>query len=205
MTPQKFERVTAEWISVAQGFGRSDHEEDRFLAGCSGNSGRHRRIKGPRSWAGRWRNSPCLRNQNSSRIPRLESDLRSPRGSNLNDLRAVLGNDIAIKAYREQRLPFPDGAIIARLAWSYIPSEENNKVFGRKQSFVAGPPTNVRFMVKDSKKYAATGDWGFAQFKDGKPADEAAHKPALLATSQPRLGILSLPATHPDTKHQTRA
>ena len=58
----------------------------------------------------------------------------------LNDFRAILGNDIAIKAYREGRLPFPDGAIIARLAWSYLPSEENNKVFGRAQSFVAGPP-----------------------------------------------------------------
>jgi cytochrome P460 len=95
---------------------------------------------------------------------------------NLNDLRAVLGNDVAIKAYREERLPFPDGTIIARLAWSYGPSEENNKAFGRAQSFVAGPPTNVQFMVKDSRKYAATGGWGFAQFKDGKPADEAAHK-----------------------------
>jgi hypothetical protein len=31
-------------------------------------------------------------------------------------------------------------------------------------------------MVKDSKKYAATGGWGFAQFKDVKPADEAPHK-----------------------------
>jgi hypothetical protein len=41
---------------------------------------------------------------------------------NLNDLRALLGNDIAIKAYREGKLPFPDGASIARLAWSYIPS-----------------------------------------------------------------------------------
>jgi hypothetical protein len=94
----------------------------------------------------------------------------------LNDLRAILGNDIAIKAYREQKLPFPDGTIIARLAWSYVPSEENNKVFGREQSFVAGPPTNVQFMVKDSKKYAATGGWGFAQFKNGKPADETMHK-----------------------------
>jgi hypothetical protein len=93
----------------------------------------------------------------------------------LNDLRAILGNDIAIKAYREGKLPFPDGAIIARLAWSYVPSEENNKVFGRAQSFVAGPATNVQFMVKDSKKYASTGGWGFAQFKDGKPADEALH------------------------------
>jgi hypothetical protein len=89
---------------------------------------------------------------------------------NLNDLRAVLGNDIAIQAYREGKLPFPDGAIIARLAWSYVPSEENNKVFGRTQSFVAGPPTNVQFMVKDTKKYGSTGGWGFAQFNDGKPA-----------------------------------
>ena len=92
---------------------------------------------------------------------------------NLNDLRAILGNDLAIKAYRDGKLPFPDGTIIARLAWSYVPSEENNKVFGRAQSFVAGSTTNVQFMVKDSKKYAATGGWGFAQFKDGKPADDA--------------------------------
>ena len=42
---------------------------------------------------------------------------------NLNDLRALLGNDVAIKAYREGKLPFPDGTIIARLAWSYVPSE----------------------------------------------------------------------------------
>jgi Cytochrome P460 len=95
---------------------------------------------------------------------------------NLNDLRAILGNDVAMKAYREGTLPLPDGAIIVRLAWSYVPSEENNKVFGRAQSFVAGPPTNVQLMVKNSRKYAATGGWGFAQFKDGKPADEAVHK-----------------------------
>jgi hypothetical protein len=95
---------------------------------------------------------------------------------NLNDVRAILGNDIAIKAYREGKLPFPDGTIIARLAWSYVPSEENNKVFGRAQSFVAGPPKNgVQFMVKDSRKYASTGGWGFAQFDDGKPASEAVH------------------------------
>ncbi len=94
----------------------------------------------------------------------------------LNDLRAILGNDVAIKAYRDGRLPFPDGAIIARLAWNYAPSGENNKIFGRPQSFVAGSATNVQFMVKDSKKYAATGGWGFAQFNDGTPADETVHK-----------------------------
>src|SRR5579859_5652679 len=58
----------------------------------------------------------------------------------LNDIRAILGNDIAVKAYRQGTLPFPDGAIIARLSWKYVPSEENNKVFGRAQSFVAGSP-----------------------------------------------------------------
>ena len=92
---------------------------------------------------------------------------------NLNDLRALLGNDVAIKAYREGKLPFPDGTIIARLAWTYVPSDENNKVFGRAQSLVPGSATNVQFMVKDSKKYAATGGWGFAQFKDGKPDPKA--------------------------------
>jgi hypothetical protein len=96
----------------------------------------------------------------------------------LNDLRAVLGNDIAIEAYRAGKQEFPDGAIIARLAWAYTPSAENDKVFGQPQSFVAGTPQEgVQFMVKDSKKYAATGGWGFAQFNDGKPlADEAVSK-----------------------------
>ena len=97
----------------------------------------------------------------------------------LNDFRAVLGNDLAINAYRKGKLPLPDGSVIARIAWAYVPSEENNKVFGRAQSFVPGSPTPwyLQFMVKDSKKYAATGGWGYAQFdKDGKPADEAAHK-----------------------------
>jgi Cytochrome P460 len=94
----------------------------------------------------------------------------------LNDLRAILGNDVALKAYREGKLPFPDGTIIARLAWSYDPLEESEKAFGRRQSFVAGPPKNgVQFMVKDSSKYASTGGWGFAHFNDGKPADEAVH------------------------------
>ena len=91
----------------------------------------------------------------------------------LDDIRAVLGNDAAIKAYREAKLPFPDGTIIARLAWSLDASEENNKTFGRAQSFVAGSPKNgVQFMVKDSKKYASTGGWGYAQFDAGKPADD---------------------------------
>ena len=97
----------------------------------------------------------------------------------LNDLRAILGNDIAIRAYRGGKLPYPDGTVIARIAWSYVPSAKNNKAFGRAQSFVPGPAPDwyLQFMVKDSKKYAATGGWGYAQFnKEGQPADEAKHK-----------------------------
>jgi hypothetical protein len=90
---------------------------------------------------------------------------------------AVLGNDVAIKAYREAKLPFPDGTIIAALHYRHVPSEENNKVFGRDQSFVPGSPTNIQFMAKDWKKYAATGGWGFGHFQDGKPStDEAMMK-----------------------------
>ena len=96
---------------------------------------------------------------------------------NLNSLGAVLGNDITIKAYREGKLPYPDGAIIAALHYRNVPSDENNKVFGKVQSFVPGAPTNIQFMVKDSTKYAATGGWGFGHFQDGKPADAAFMKP----------------------------
>ena len=95
---------------------------------------------------------------------------------NLHSFAVILGNDIAIKAYREGTLPYPAGTIIAALHYRHVPSEENNKIFGRSQSFVAGPPTNVQFMVKDSTKYAATGGWGFGQFQEGKPEEGASMK-----------------------------
>jgi Cytochrome P460 len=112
-------------------------------------------------------------------------------GPPVNDMRAKLGNDVAIKAYRAGTLPFPDGTIIARLAYKQATSEENNRAIrpvAEKQlgpegaqkllaaSFVAGPAINVQLMVKDSKKYASTGGWGFAQFTDGKPDGEAVLK-----------------------------
>jgi hypothetical protein len=94
--------------------------------------------------------------------------------ANLNSFAAVLGNDVATKAYRDGRLPFPDGAIIAALHYRFVPSEENNQAFGKAQSFVAGDPTNVQFMVKDSKKYASTGGWGFGHFNtDGTSPSDA--------------------------------
>ena len=96
---------------------------------------------------------------------------------NLNSIGVLLGNDVAIKAYREGKLPYPDGTMLAALHYKYTPSDENNKIFGQPQSYVAGPPTNIQIMVKDSKKYAATGGWGFGHFQDGKPATAAFMKP----------------------------
>jgi hypothetical protein len=57
-------------------------------------------------------------------------------------LRAQLGNDITIKAFKEETLPFPDGAIIAAIHWTRRPSEDNNKAldvpFPGTESFVIG-------------------------------------------------------------------
>ena len=103
-------------------------------------------------------------------------------GGKVKQLRAQLANDIAMKAFQEGKRPFPDGAIIAALHWTEVPSEDNDKVLATGfpgaglQSFVAGQIENIQFMVKDSKKYAATAGWGFADFKNGKPGDEALHK-----------------------------
>jgi hypothetical protein len=65
-----------------------------------------------------------------------------------NDIRAILGNDIAVNAFRAGKRPFPDGAIIVRLAWRYDSSPRNDSVFPAPQSFVAGPPTNVQVSAK---------------------------------------------------------
>jgi hypothetical protein len=103
-------------------------------------------------------------------------------GGNLKQVRAQLGNEIAMKAFQGGKLPFPDGVIIAALHWNEASSDENNEVLATGfpgaglQSFVASPAVNVQFMVKDSKRYAATGGWGFADFTDGKPGNEALHK-----------------------------
>jgi hypothetical protein len=103
-------------------------------------------------------------------------------GGKLKQLRAQLGNDLAITAFREGKLPFPDGAIIAALHWNETSSEADNKVLASGfpgaglQSSFAGSAVNVQFMVKDSKKYAASGGWGFGDFTNGKPGDVALHE-----------------------------
>lgn len=86
------------------------------------------------------------------------------------ELRSVLGNDVAIKAYREWQRPFPDGTMLVKLAWKRTPSPDF------ESASIPGAPTTVQIMVKDSQKYAATGGWGFGRFIDGVPVDEAQHQ-----------------------------
>jgi hypothetical protein len=69
------------------------------------------------------------------------------------------------------------GTIVAAVHWNDAVSEENNNSLATlriggvaSRSSIAGALANVQFMVKDSKKYAATGAWGFGDFTDGKPA-----------------------------------
>lgn len=88
----------------------------------------------------------------------------------LDELRGILGNALAIKAYQDATLPFPDGVILAKLAWKHVQSSEF------AQAFVPGVATTVQIMVKDSKRYAATGGWGFGRFVNGQPVDEAQHQ-----------------------------
>jgi hypothetical protein len=91
-------------------------------------------------------------------------------GEPLNELRAVLGNAIAVNAYRDGKLPFPDGTILTKLAWKHVQSPEF------ESASIPGAATTVQIMVKDSKKYPSTGGWGFGRFVNGKPVDAAQHE-----------------------------
>ena len=88
----------------------------------------------------------------------------------LDELRSVVGNDKALKAYRANSLPFPDGTVLVKLAWKHTASPDF------PPASIPGAATTVQVMVKDSRRYAATGGWGFGRFIDGKPVDQAQHE-----------------------------
>ena len=100
----------------------------------------------------------------------------SQEAGSLNELRAKLGNDVAMKAYQSGSLRFPDGTVLAKVAWKHVSSAEYNAALGAPQGFVPGAATTLQFMVKDSKRYASTGGWGLGRFINGKPVDEAQHE-----------------------------
>ncbi|RJQ24039.1 MAG: cytochrome P460 [Nitrospiraceae bacterium] len=79
--------------------------------------------------------------------------------SDNNTIRAVLGNDIAIRAARKGKTnPWPDGTTFAKLVWKDRTHEK------WPTATIPGDFVHAEFMIKDSKKYAATGGWGFARW-----------------------------------------
>ena len=75
----------------------------------------------------------------------------------------IVGNPVMIDAYKEgvpgNGKPFPDGAKMAKIHWN-----------PKKQETYPGQPTvpgtqhDVDFMVKDSKRFADSGGWGWGAF-----------------------------------------
>ncbi|RDT02938.1 cytochrome C oxidase subunit III [Burkholderia contaminans] len=88
----------------------------------------------------------------------------------LDELRVVLGNPVAIRALEQATLPFPDGTILVKLAYKRKQSDE------LPSATVPGHATTVQVMVKDSRRYASTGGWGFGRFINGGPADIGQHQ-----------------------------
>ena len=114
-------------------------------------------------------------------VKRLTGKQLTGAGGNLKQLRAELGNDLGIKAYRDGTLPFPDGSIIAALHWNEESVRCRQPSLSRRFSR-RGPPIILCRVRRERsihgqglKKYAASGGWGFADFTNGKPGNEALH------------------------------
>ncbi|HWA36678.1 MAG TPA: cytochrome P460 family protein [Burkholderiales bacterium] len=77
-----------------------------------------------------------------------------------NTLRAIVGNDVAVKAARAGKTnPWPEGAVIGKIVW------KNAKDPLWAPATVPGEIVHVEFMLKDSKAYASTGTWGYARWR----------------------------------------
>ena len=94
----------------------------------------------------------------------------------------ILGNPVMIDAYSAgipaNGKPVPDGAKMAKIHW--IPKQ--NQFF--PEATVAGNLLNVDFMVKDSKRFADSGGWGYAVFDYDAASDT--FKPGTLAGTPPQ-------------------
>ncbi len=75
-------------------------------------------------------------------------------------MRVILGNEVAIAAARAGRTrPWPDGSVLAKLVW------KNSRHPAWESAIVPGDFVHAEFMQKDSKRFKATGGWGFARWK----------------------------------------
>jgi hypothetical protein len=94
----------------------------------------------------------------------------------------ILGNPVMIQAYQAgipaNGKPVPDGARMAKVHW--IPKP--NQFF--PDATVPGALLNVDFMVKDSKRFADSGGWGYAVFDYDAESDS--FKPGTTAGTPPQ-------------------
>jgi hypothetical protein len=94
----------------------------------------------------------------------------------------ILGNPILIAAYKagipDNGKPFPDGAKFAKIHW--IPKQR--EIF--PAATVPGTLDNVDFMVKDSKRFADSGGWGYGAFEYDKAS--GTFSPATTADQPPQ-------------------
>lgn len=83
---------------------------------------------------------------------------------NGNMLAAILGNPVMINAYKAgipgNGKPFPDGAKMAKVHWT-----AKVNAYEPGAPTVPGPQHDVDFMVKDSKRFADSGGWGYGAFE----------------------------------------
>jgi hypothetical protein len=94
----------------------------------------------------------------------------------------IVGNLAMIDAYKEgvpaNGKPFPDGAKMAKIHWSPKRQEAHPG-----QPTVPGTQHDVDFMVKDGKRFADSGGWGWAAFdydpacNTFRPSNEASTPP----------------------------
>ena len=78
-------------------------------------------------------------------------------------IEVILANPVMIEAYRTgvpgNGKPFPDGAKMAKIHWNVKKSDE-----APSPTLVPGTLHDIDFMVRDSKRFANTGNWGYAEF-----------------------------------------
>ena len=94
----------------------------------------------------------------------------------------ILGNPTMIEAYQAgipaNGQPVPDGAMMAKVHWKQKPNAFFPDTTGPSEL------TNVDFMVKDSKRFADSGGWGYAVFD--YDAATSAFKPGTTAGTPPQ-------------------
>jgi hypothetical protein len=96
----------------------------------------------------------------------------------------ILGNPAMIDAYKAgfpgNGKPFPDGAKMAKVHWNV---KKNDAQPGQPDQ--PSTQSDVDFMVKDSKRFAGGGGWGYAAFEYDPKTDT--FKPSTAASQPPQL------------------